>query len=171
MLEAKHQRHIKAKCVASFTGKIISMWLGLGDIGRLMTRALYRLLQSRASWYDILCLDEECMREIGFWLDNIRAYNRQSLWHSSSAVRIVFSDASDIGYSGYIVEHSCYAANGLWEDFVKTKSSTWRELVAVKRVLTDIAGRLVGQRVCWHTDNQNAARMLSIGSKKEESRS
>ena len=144
MLEAKHQRHIKAKRAASFTGKIISMWLGLGDIGRLMARAL---LQSHASWCDILCLDEECMREIGFWLDNIRAYKRQSLWHSSSAVRIVFSDASDTGYSGCIVECSCYAANGLWEDFVKTKSFTWHELVAVKRVLTDIAGRLAGQRV------------------------
>ena len=97
LLEAKHQRHIKAKCVTSFTGKIISMWLGLGDIGRLMTRALYRLLQSRTSWCDILCLYEECMREIGFWLDNIRAYNEQSLWHSSSAVRIAYSDASDTG--------------------------------------------------------------------------
>ena len=37
----------------------------------------------------------------------------------------------------------------------------------MKRVLTDIAGRLVGQRVFWHTDNQNAAQMLSIGSKEE----
>ena len=106
LLEAKHLRHIKAKCVASFTCKIISMWLGLGDIVRLMTRALYRLLQSRASWCDILRLDVECMREIEFWLDNIGAYNRQSLWHSPSAVRIVFSDASDTGYGGYIVEHS-----------------------------------------------------------------
>ena len=82
------------------------MWLGLGDIVRLMTRALYRLLQCRASWCDILCLDVECMRDIEFWLDNIGAYNGQSLWHSPSAVRIVFSDASDTGYGGYIVEHS-----------------------------------------------------------------
>ena len=60
-------------------------------------------------------------------------------------MRIVFSDASDTGYSGYIVEHSCYAANGLWEDFVKTKSSTWRELVAVSECLQTLQADWLGR--------------------------
>ena len=144
--EARQLKCIKAKGVASLTGKINSMWLGLGNIVRLMTRALYRLLQGRDSWHDCLQLDSDCINEIEFWLRNIGLYNGQLLWHSPSAVSVVFSDASETGYGGYVVTHSCYAANGIWEEHERSKSSTWCELVAVKRVLKDIADKIRGQR-------------------------
>ena len=47
------------------------------------------------------------------------------------------------------------------------QSSTWRELVAVGRVLDAVAHKLVNGRVRWFTDNQNVPRILSVGSKKE----
>ena len=73
--EARQLKYIKAKGVASLTGKINSMWLGLGNIVRLTTRALYRLLQGRDSWHDCLQLDSDCINEIEFWFKNIRLYN------------------------------------------------------------------------------------------------
>lgn len=47
------QSVLPARSVARLTGKIMSMWLGLGSIVRLMTRGLYRLLETRVSWYDV----------------------------------------------------------------------------------------------------------------------
>lgn len=49
---------LPAKVIASITGKIISLGLAIGPIARLRTRALYALLDARASWYDVLLLSE-----------------------------------------------------------------------------------------------------------------
>ena len=32
-------------------------------------------------------------------------YSCQPIWHSLSAVRVMYCDASDTGYGGYVVEH------------------------------------------------------------------
>ena len=48
------------------------------------------------------------------------------------------------------------------------KSSTWRELAAVARVLESITVKLENHRVRWSTDNQNVARIISVGSRVPE---
>ena len=53
--------------------------------------------------------------------------------------RIVYTDA---GYGGYTVEHGLHVAQGSWLPKEAAKSSTWRELVAVLRVLVSIAPKL-----------------------------
>ena len=45
-----------AKLIASVIGRIVSMSLGIGPIGRFRTRGLYRLLNSRSSWYEVIAL-------------------------------------------------------------------------------------------------------------------
>ena len=62
-------------------------------------------------------------------------YNSQPIWHSPSAVRVVYSDASDTGFGGYVVEHGACVAYGQWTKHEAQQSSTWRELSAVLRVL------------------------------------
>jgi hypothetical protein len=81
-------------------------------------------------------------------------------------VRVVYSDASDTGYGGYVVEHGPCVAYGQWTQNEAQQSSTWRELAAVLRVLTAVAAKLLNVRVRWFTDNQNVARILLVGSKK-----
>ena len=71
------------------------MSLAIGSIARLRTRGLYALLNSRISWYDSLCLDASVKEELKFWLEGVHHYNGQPIWHSPSAVRVVYSDASD----------------------------------------------------------------------------
>ena len=97
---------------------------------------------------------------------SIGKVNGQPMWHSPSAVRIVYSDASNIGFGGYIVEHSLHVAQGNWLEHEAKQSSTWRELVAVGRVLQAIDRKLVNMRVRWFTDNQNVVRILQVGSAK-----
>ena len=154
-----------AKQIASVVGKIISMSVALGPVSRLMTRSLYALLNSRRSWFDSLCITKEAEEELQFWYRSITDYNVQNIWRSPSAVRVVYSDASGIGFGGYTVEHGPQVAHGQWTEWEAQQSSTWRELKAVLNVLQSLAAQLQSERVRWFTDNQNVVRIVLNGSR------
>lgn len=123
------------------------MSLAFGPVSRLMTRSLYTVLESRVAWCDMLTLSSEAMQELAFWASSLEEYNAQRIWHSPSAVRVVYSDASDTGYGGFVVEHGACILHGQWTVDEAGKSSTWRELVAVHRILCSVASRLANGRV------------------------
>ena len=158
---------IPARLLASIVGKIISLSLAIGAVSRFMTRSLYAVLESRVAWCDKLVLSAEAHAELEFWDKCIAEYNAQPIWYSPSAVRIVYSDASDTGYGGYVVEHGPCVATGQWSAEEAKQSSTWRELVAVRNVLQSVMTKLRNMRVRWFTDNQNVARILRVGSRRE----
>ena len=155
-----------ARLLASVVGKIISMGLAIGPVSRFMTRSLYAVLESRVTWCERLALSPEAREELRFWESNMAKYNAQPIWHSPSAVRVVYSDASDTGYGGYVVEHGPCTSYGQWSKEEAEQSSTWRELMAVWRVLLSVANKLQNMHVRWFTDNQNVARILQVGSRK-----
>ena len=159
---ALKQRQMCAKNIASLVGKIISMGLALGPVARFMTRGLYAMLESRIAWCDVLTVTAESQKELNFWVKAINGFNGQPIWRSPSAIRVAYSDASDTGYGGYTVSHGMHVAHGCWREHEASQSSTWRELVAVARVLEAIASKLVGTRVRWFTDNQNVVRILQV---------
>ena len=64
------------------------------------------------------------------------------------------------------VEHGGCVSYGQWTAEEATQSSTWRELVAVHRVLAAFAKELANNRIKWFTDNQNVVRILQVGSRK-----
>ena len=73
---------------------------------------------------------------------NLR-YLNQFLWkdkfkYEDLRVAMLYSDASDTGYGGYTVEHGYHMAQGLWTQDEATRSSTWRELRAVRMVLESL---------------------------------
>ena len=129
---------------------------------------MYRLMNSRVTWYDKLVIDEEVREELFFWNSCIENFNGQKLWKSPSAVRVVFLDASGTGYARYTVQHGCHIAHSLWSEPEKVKSSTWRELTAVARVLEAVSSLLQNSRVKWFTDNQNVVRIIKVGSRVDE---
>ena len=43
-----------------------------------------------------------------------------------------------------------------------------REVLAARRVLQSFAPKLAGLCVKWHTDNQNVARIIDVGSRKSD---
>ncbi len=159
---------IPASRLASIVGRIISMGLAIGPVSRFMTRSLYTVLEARQAWGDCLTLSCEAQAELRFWLASLADYNSQPIWYSPSAMRVVYSDASDTGYGGYVVEHGSCVSFGQWTAEEAIQSSTWRELAAVWRVIQAVAPKLGNVRVRWFTDNQNVARILQVGSRKPQ---
>ena len=166
--QANCERTLPAKLLASIVGKIMSMGLGLGPIVRLRTRCMYALLNNRVSWYSDLHITKDAKEELTFWQNCIVTFNGQKLWKSPSAVRVVYSDASSTGFAGYTVEHGTHVAHGQWTETERNKSSTWRELSAVARVLEAVSSKLSNHRVRWFTDNQNVVRIIRVGSRVSE---
>jgi hypothetical protein len=160
--------YMPAKAIASITGRIMSMGLAIGDIARLRSRNLYAVLQAKTTWSDNVYLTTDARQELVFWLDNVDSYNGRSLWRAPSAVRVIYSDASDTGYGSYVVEHGGHVVHGQWSDVEAKKSSTWRELRAVTQTLRAIAHELSNHRVRWFSDNQNVVRIVQVGSRVEE---
>lgn len=117
------QKEVQPKLLASIIGRIIAMSLGVGPIARLHTRSLYALLSSRLSWFEDLELSEGAQAELKFWADNLEHFNGRSLWYSPSAMRVVFSDASNTGYGGFTVEHGYHIAHGQWTEEESARSS------------------------------------------------
>ena len=136
---------IGARPLASIVGKIISLSLAFGPVARLMTRSMYALLNSRNSLCHRLHIDPNTRKELGFWEAEIEKFNGQDIWHSPSAVRVVYSDASVTGYGGYSVEHGCHIAHWQWDSYEVEQSSTWWKLHAVRLVLESLAGKLANE--------------------------
>ena len=135
------------------------MSLALGPVTRLMTRQLYFLLNQK------LPLSLDAKQELAFWLEQITEFNGQNIWPKPSAMRVVYSDASDTGYGDYLVAHGNLVANGQRAKDEAKQSSTWRELQAVRLVLESFLTLLKNERVRWFSDNQNVVRIVQYGSR------
>ena len=70
------------------------------------------VLEGRVAWCDMLTLTREVRYELEFWLSGLKKFNSPPIWHSPSAIRVVYTDGSDTGYGGYMVEHGSYVAQG-----------------------------------------------------------
>ena len=103
-----------AEAAASVVGKVIAMGLAIGPLTRFMTRSLYSVIEARSSWCERLHLSSEAEQELIFWQERISEYNAQPFWRASSAVRVVYSDASDTGLGGNMVEHGLCTAYSQW---------------------------------------------------------
>ena len=66
--------------------------------------------------------------------------------------------------SEFIVDCNHGISHGMWSEDEMGKSSTWRELVAVKRVLVSLNHEIKEKRVKWFTDNKNIVGIVSKGS-------
>ena len=64
------------------------------------------------------------------------------------------------------MEHGCHIAQGRWSEEEAKKSSTWREIKAVRLVLESLTPKLKNERIRWFSDNQNVVKILQVGSKK-----
>ena len=166
--KAADTQGLSARQLASIIGKIISMSLAIGPISQLMTRNMYAMLNKRDYWCQVLAMTEEAREEVNFWVGQIDCINGREIWHSPSAIRVVYSDASNTGYGGYMVEHGCHIAHGRWFEEEAGRSSTWREIRAVRLVLESLIPMLKNERIQWFSDNQNVVRILQAGSRKVE---
>ncbi|CAC5399039.1 unnamed protein product [Mytilus coruscus] len=81
---------------------------------------------------------------------------------------LIYSDASNTGYGGYVVETPFNIAHGMWSECEASKSSTWKELNAVRNILLSMINVLKDKRIKWFSDNQNVVTIVEKGSMKPE---
>ena len=81
--------YVQASHLASITGTLLSMSMGIDPASCLMMRATYTMIESRVSWCDQLTLTEEARHELEFWLSGLERFRAQPIWHSPSPVRVV----------------------------------------------------------------------------------
>lgn len=163
--------YVTARNVAKVVGKIISTIFVLGNIVRLKTRFLYKSIIAQNTWdshFNILYF-HDAVKEIIFWKLNVNLLNKRSLISYKVPITKVYSDASNSGIG------TCFTLKG--EKFLihrnlsteeKIKSSTWRELEAIRFSLTSIPSYLSNNTLFWYTDNFAASKIVESGSNKSE---
>ena len=129
---------VPVKQLACFTGQIISMSLALGPISRLMTRASYRTIESINYWYQSIKLSNDTVAELEFWDNNAESLNGFSISLRLVPSMTIYTDASGVGYGGYVENQPDLQFHGNWSESETCKSSTWRELAAVYNLLSKL---------------------------------
>ena len=102
------------------------------------------------SWDTVLLLSQEAICELQFWKDNVNTLNKAKIAPRVECSRIIYSDASNTGFGGYIVNVADTVSHGLWDNSESQKSSAWRELKAVELILNSLSHELVNRRVKFH---------------------
>ena len=123
---------------------------------------------SARSWNSYVTLSPMSIRQLSFWEENLSAINVNHFDVSYGCHKIVYSDASSTGFAGFCVQSRDRFVHDMWVGDEVMKSSTWRELAAVDRVMTQLVGTLQGQRVKWFTDNQSVEKIVRKGSMKQD---
>ena len=161
-----HSMPTQARSFARLTGKLISM--SLAPVTRLMTRGMYRSIEERYSWSDLIIISESVIAELKFWHSNLHSYNGFSIKHQHTPSCAVYSDASNTGYGGYVVGSPALKLCGSWSQLEQSRSSTWRKLAAVLYLLLELSNEIAHEKVRWYTDNANVPRILVHGSTKPD---
>jgi len=157
---------ISARRLASFSGQIISTSPVSGNISRIMTRHCVMSTLSVQHWDALVNLDQYCIDELKFWRTNLNSLKVRNCFLTHKPQRFVYSDASATGCGSVITLNEDYICHRLWEPSECSKSSTWRELVAIDFSLESFAPILEGSLVKWFTDSQSAAKIVEVGSMK-----
>jgi hypothetical protein len=160
----------RVKCIASIVGQVISMQAILGEHARIRNRYLYECNLHRASWNAKVLVSTEAVGECILWHDNVRKMNEIGSQISQFSCNEpqnlhVFCDASETGFGGHLTTDSDdepLEVFGTWSKTEKVQSSTWSELVAVKRVTMNFKNVLEGKVIRVYTDNKNVAHILKI---------
>ena len=145
--------------------QIIAMSLAIGSWARLMTRSMFFCISQKRNWSSTVVLNQDAQNELNFWLAKVDQYNGRPMVPQSSCVGVVYSDASDTGFGGYLVKCGKHEVARSWDIHQLSFSSTLKELLAVKYVLISLNDKLSGFFVKWFTDNKNVTLILNIGSK------
>ena len=98
------QNVLTPKKLAKITGQLSSMRLAIGPLVRLFTRNMYQEIENRVSWCKPKIISKKTKDELEFWLNNIYIYNWYMFKPRALTTCLVFTDASDNRYGGFILK-------------------------------------------------------------------
>ena len=155
-LTLEESRFVHVKRIASIVGQIVSLSPSSGTVTQIITRYLHFIVNSRHSWSSSVFVHDQGKNELFFWRDNLKSLNGVLFWPVPFVPSVViFSDASANGCAAFI-QGTDLVFQRNWSSDESEKSSTWRELAAIKFSIEAFGTRLSKQRVRWHTNSQNA---------------
>ena len=89
--------------LARVTRRIVSNFLIMGDVCKLMTKAIHRLIEYRNGWDAQIVLDSDALIELKFWREHLQSLNCRPIWRKHTLPsRVVYSDASAVGCAASI---------------------------------------------------------------------
>ena len=110
---------ISAKNFAPVTGRIISNFLILGDVCKLMTKSLHRLIECRGGGMHSLF----CTLTSSFNLSFGASLNCRPIWRKNVLPsRIVYSDASAVGCAAFISMNDKPVSHKKWDAIEMNKA-------------------------------------------------
>ena len=127
---------------------------------------MHWVIECRSYWDDTLSFSRGLLQKVRFWHSNIASFGGYSIREPLATHTAVFSDASDVAFGGFCVSIDGSPVSGMLTRDEMRMSSTFRELKAMYYVLLSYADQLRNKRVKIFTDNQGAARIVSVGSPK-----
>ncbi len=140
-----------ARCLARVAGQCVSVaWVV--SPGKLFLRHIYRLLATRSSWEDSLCLDKCVVEELQWWLTAVDEWNCKVLDNRCIDGQLV-TDASHIGW-GAVYENR--QAAGEWNIRLSRMSSNRRELMAILMGFKAFSPFFGGKHIQILSDNTSA---------------
>ena len=162
------RRFATPKEIARIAGTVIALAPAFGSITSLFTRQAYKFIEDRRSWYQQKILPASVKEEFAFWIENLDHANGHKFRCHPIITKIIYSDASDRGYGGYILQRlNNIVAQGTLPNQERQSSSTHRELLAVYYMLKSFTF-LHNETIQWHSDNSNVGRIIQSGSSKPD---
>ena len=79
LLRKDNCKILKVRDVASVVGQVISLTPCVGSVAKIMTRALYTVVNQKQSWDSQVELSKEAFDELTFWIDNVDSLNFRCL--------------------------------------------------------------------------------------------
>ena len=139
----------------------------LGNVTRLKSKHMYYAIESRLTWDEVMNVnDPDLLCELTFWVENVFRLNCRKIFTSEIPEIISFSDASDTG-CGSTLSVGNQICHMTWNTLEKTKSSTWRELTAIKFGILSFLSLISNKSLYWFSDNQAALHIVTNGSRKK----
>lgn len=182
-----HPRRLHVKTLSRLAGALQSMSLAVGPAVHIFTRAIYDLISTKPLhvWNWHVNLDDAAKQELLFWQANFDKLHGVPFWQNLQTETLLFTDAGAQGWGGYTVssssgfkaqvavgmddflaDHRSQIAQGYLSPTEQLESSTWRELIAIERVLLSLGHLLAGKVVRLFTDNQAVTFLWAKGSRK-----
>lgn len=151
---------ISARVLARIAGRCISMLAAVFPC-KLKLRNVYRLLNSRRSWEELLPWTDEAVDDLRWWIQSLDGWNGRVLLPPAPFDVQLSTDASASGWGALLSEPAGKAASGFWTVSVSHESSNFRELLAVYLSLCSLREYLAGKNVEILSDNITTVALIN----------
>ena len=163
----RFQQPIIARVLAQITGSIVSLKLALGDLVHLRTKAMQMMVATAQHWEAEMRWTEQGMDEVLFWLENLHDSNGMSFEKAVASGCVSYSDAIGVVAAAVVSPGPSQVrvvVNYTFTPAERTRSRTYRELLAVVHGIDQTKSLFMRMGISWHTNCANIVHIVKRGS-------